>query len=127
LTKYVPLNVGPLPVATINMALGTALKPGAAHFSALAQEHADDRHPADFALCMGSITRIVRAPDYVGRGPNAADGFELVGVVNQGKSLVLIALKMEPDEDGRYIVASAYSIKQSRLDASVAKGYCFPT
>ena len=112
MTKYVPRDVGPLPVATINLALGLTLKPGIAHFSALAQEHADDRHPDDFAICMDNIARIVRAPSYIGRGP---------------KSLVLIALKIEPDAKGRYIVSSAYRIDQRRLDTRIDKGYCFQT
>jgi hypothetical protein len=127
LTKYVPLDVGPLQVTTINLALGLSLKPGIAHFSALAQEHADDKHPNDFAICMDNIARIVRAPSYVGRGPKAKDGFELIGEVKSPTSLVLIALKIEPDEKGRYIVSSAYRIDQKRLDTRIDRGYCFRT
>lgn len=76
---------------------------------------------------MNNIARIVRAPSYIGRGPKAKDGFELIGEIKSAKSLVLIALKIEPDAKGRYIVSSAYRIDQRRLDTRIDKGYCFRT
>ena len=77
--NHTPLNAGPLPVAAIEAATGLVLAPGPVHFSVRAQEHAERRHPADFALCMRHVARIVTAPDYIGQGPHQADGFELEG------------------------------------------------
>ena len=96
------------------------------HFSVRAQAHARDRHPAEFSECLGHIGRIIGAPDYVGQGPSQPDGFELVGQANYGWHIVLVAIKLRPDAQGRYIVASTYLIDRDKLERRVRKGFLKP-
>lgn len=110
MAKYKPLDCGPLAVATINIALRLDLAPGRTHFSASAQEHAEDRHPADFAVCLANIRDIVRAPEWVGQNPRDREGFTLVRSALAGKAIILVAIKMKRDPDGRYVVASTYRL-----------------
>lgn len=116
------LDLGPLAVATINDVLPLQLEAGRVHFSARAQEHAQRRHPQDFTLCLRHLPRIVRAPDYIGQGPDEADGFELVGEARSDRAIVLVAVKVQRDEQGRYIVASTYRISRRTLLGRLDKG-----
>jgi hypothetical protein len=106
MAKYRPLACGPVAVTKVNEAWGLNLKPGHAYFSASAQEHAEDRHPIEFAACIANIDRILQFPEWVERSPHQRDGFALIRRVNLGKDILLVALKIKPDEDGRYIVSS---------------------
>jgi hypothetical protein len=126
MVKYKPIDCGPVAVAKVNEALGLTLKPGHAHFSASAQEHAEDRHPADFALCLAHITQILRNPEWVEQAPRQKGGFAMVSRVQAGKVIVLIALKIEPDAQGRYIVSSAYRLTPHDVAVRVMKGYMKP-
>lgn len=126
MAKYKPLDCGPLAVATINGALGMNLAPGRAHFSASAQEHAEDRHPADFAVCFANIKDIVRAPEWVGRNPRDQDGFTLVRSATAGRTIILVAIKIRPDAEGRYVVASTYRLTRHDVEARLAKGFLLP-
>ena len=121
--SHTPLDAGPLPVAAIEAATGLVLAPGPVHFSVRAQEHAERRHPDDFALCMRHVARIVTAPDYIGQGPHQADGFELVGEARAEDAVVLVAIKVRPDARGRYIVASTYVIDRGTLDRRLRKRF----
>lgn len=127
MAKYKPLDCGPLAVATVNGALGLNLRPGRAHFSASAQEHADDRHPADFSICIAHIHDIIRAPQWVGRHPRDGDGFTLVRTVQAGRTIILAAIKIRPDAEGRYIVASTYRLTRHDVDTRIAKGFLLAT
>ncbi len=123
MAKYKPLDCGPLAVATINTALRLDLAPGRAHFSASAQEHAEDRHPADFAVCLANIRDIVRAPEWVGQNPRDREGFTLVRSALAGKAIILVAIKMKRDPDGRYVVASTYRLTRHDVETRVEKGF----
>lgn len=123
MAKYRPLDCGPLAVATINGVLGLNLAPGRAHFSASAQEHAEDRHPADHAICIANIRDIVRAPEWVGRNPRDQDGFTLVRSALTGRAIILVAVKIRPDTEGRYIVASTYRLTRHDIETRLAKGF----
>lgn len=127
MARYRPLDCGPLPVATINAALGLTLAPGRAHFSASAQEHAEDRHPSDFAVCVQHIFDIVRAPEWIGRSPRDLDGFTLVRSVRRRRDIILVAIKISPDKQGRYVVASTYRLTSHDIDVRLAKGFLIAT
>jgi hypothetical protein len=126
MAKYRPLACGPVAVAKVNEAWGLNLKPGSAYFSASAQEHAEDRHPVEFAACVANIDRILQFPEWVERSPNQRDGFALIRRVNLGKDILLVALKIEPDEQGRYIVSSTYKVTLHDIENRVRKGYAKP-
>lgn len=117
------LTLGRLPIAIINPALGLALPAGDVHFSVRAQRHAYQRHPNDFLVCLKHIQQIVTTPEFVGRGPNQADGFELVSEIQQGKAIVLVAIKLQPDASGQYGVASTYSIDRDKFQRRIRKGF----
>ena len=125
--KYSPLDCGPLAVATINGALGLNLAPGRAHFSASAQEHAEDRHPADYRICIANIRDVVRAPEWVGRNSRERDGFTLVRSALAGKAIILVAIKIKPDAQGRFVVASTYRLTRHDIEVRVAKGFLLAT
>ncbi len=120
------LDLGPLPAAKINDALGLELADAVVHFSARAQQHAHDRHPDDFDVCLRHIERVVATPDYIGQGPGQADGFELIGEAHQDQAIVLVAIKVRPDRSGRYIVASTYLIDRNKLERRVREGFLKP-
>lgn len=42
------------------------------------------------------------------------------------KAILLVAIKLKPDEQGRYIVASTYRVSRHDLEGRVAKGYWLP-
>lgn len=117
------LDLGRLPVSAIRAALGFELPPGDVHFSVRAQDHAEARHPGSLELCLRHIARIVAAPDYVGQGPRQKDGFELIGEARQEGTLILVAIKLRPDKEGRYLVASTYPISPDTLDRRLRKGF----
>jgi len=122
-TPLAPLDFGPLCVDKVNNALGLRLMAGRVHFSVRAQLHARDRHPEEFTDCLGHIGRIVRTPDYVGQGPGQSDGFGLVGAADDGRAIVLVAIKLRRDVQGRYVVASTYLIDRNKLERRVRKGF----
>lgn len=121
--RLVPLDLGPLPAQQINQILSLSLESGCVRFSTMAQQHAYERHPEDFALCLRHIAQIVAKPDFVGRGPHQSDGFELIGTIRQENAIILVAIKLRPDRAGRYIVASTYSIDRSKLERRLRKGF----
>jgi len=127
MAKYKPIDCGPLAVSLVNDAMGWSLRPAPVHFSASAQEHAEDRHPADYALCIRHIGQILQAPDWVGQGPKDREGFVMVRRIAVAKAILLVTIKLKPDDLGRYVVASTYRVSQHDLDGRVAKGYWLPT
>jgi len=116
-----PLDLGALPARRINDLLGLDLVVATVHFSARAQEHARQRHPDHFATCLRHLAAIVATPDYVGQSPGQTDGFELIGEVLQDRAIVLIAIKINRDRTGRYIVASTYLIDRDKVERRLRK------
>ena len=122
----VALDLGPLPVTTINAILGLNLVTADVHFSARAQVHALTRHPDEFDLCRKYVGRIVARPDYVGQAPGQATGFELIGEIAEAQTIILVAIKLRLDAAGRYAVASTYPIDRNKLERRLRKGYIAP-
>ena len=98
--KFSNINLGPLPVNKINKCLGLLLETGSVRFKAIAQIHAFERHSNYFDLCLQNIQRIVSQPDFIGRGPNQTEGFELIGRVLDDDWFILVAIKIRLDVDG---------------------------
>lgn len=124
--EIVALDLGPLPVRTINRILGLNLAAANVHFSVRAQRHSEMRHADDFKLCREYVGRIVSEPDYVGRAPNQTDGFELIGEIAGEQAIILVAIKLRMDKVGRYIVASTYPIDRNKLERRLRKGFVKP-
>jgi len=123
--NIVAIELGPLPIDEIYRAFGISLNVGLVHFSVRAQQHARERHPDDFDLCLAHIERVIAAPDYVGRKPEQTDGFEMIG--ESDHAIVLVAIKMRSDSAGRYIVASTYLIDRNSLERRLRKGFVKPS
>lgn len=117
------LNLGPLPTSVIKHALGLELAAGSVHFTARAQANAQRRHPDELALCLRHAGRVVAHPDYIGQGPGQTEGFELIGEARRDEALVLIAIKLKADQQGRYRIASTYLIDRDKLERRVRKGF----
>jgi hypothetical protein len=127
MATYKPIDADSLAISLVNNALGLSLKPGPVHFSASAQEHADDRHPIDYPICVAYFDRILKAPDWVGQSPKQKDGFILVRRIRAANANILVAIKLQPDAKGRYIVASTYRLSEADIAARLAKGHLWPT
>ena len=126
MAKYKPMDCGALAVGLVNEVMQWSLPPGPVHFSASAQEHAEDRHPGDYALCIKNIESILRAPDWIGQGPKDREGFVMVRRISAAKAILLVAIKLKRDDQGRYVVASTYRVTQHDVDTRVAKRYWLP-
>ena len=122
-SRYPALDLGPLPVATINRLLGTELEPGNAHLSQTAHRHMARDHPDDYPICREVLARAIACPTFVGQAPDHSRNFELVLRVGRpdGK-VVLVAIGLERNEAGNYSVRTSYLIPQRSLEVRRASG-----
>ncbi|QCK87240.1 hypothetical protein E8L99_16490 [Phreatobacter aquaticus] len=111
------IQVGRLPVETINRTLGTELDAGEVIFSSRAQQHAQSRHPNDYPLILPHIVSLVADPLYIGDDWKNGGKIEFIGKipVPDGTSHVLVAISIEPDDHGNYHIASAYRIAEQTV------------
>jgi hypothetical protein len=121
--QFENIDLGPLPIGEVNKCLGLELKSGNVRFSGIAQFHAFERHPNDFELCLQHIQRITLEPNFIGRGPNQVDGFELIGKVPNHDKHILVAVKCRINSDGFYEVASTYRIDTYTVRRRLRKGF----
>ena len=117
------LILGPMPVEIINLTIGLELEPGDLIFSRGAQYHAAKEHPEDFSRCLPHLASIVLAPLYIGDDHRNPGKIELIGRIHAVNSRVLIAVTIEVDESGRYIVCSFYPISDNKADGRRQKGF----
>ncbi|MBR0684419.1 hypothetical protein JQ594_00690 [Bradyrhizobium manausense] len=111
-----------MPVAKINKALEMELAAGDVVFSVGAQVHAERRHPDEFLLCLPYLSGIISDPLYIGDDHKNA-GIELISRVTVANTMVLVAIKLEPDERGRYHVLSFYPVKTAKIENRRQKGF----
>ena len=123
INKFQSINLGPLPVSKVNAYLGLNLIDGDVRFKSIAQAHAFERHPNDFELCLVHIQRIISQPDFIGRGPNQTEGFEMIGKVSDNDQHILVAVTLRLDNDGFYNVASTYRIDTYSVRRRIRKGF----
>ncbi|WFU80762.1 hypothetical protein QA645_41190 [Bradyrhizobium sp. CIAT3101] len=116
------LSLGPLPVAKINAALEMELAAGDVVFSVGAQVHAERRHSKEFLLCLPYLSGIVTDPLYIG-DDHKNPGIELISRVVAADSMVLVAINLDRDEQGRYHVLSFYPVKAEKIESRRQKGF----
>jgi hypothetical protein len=117
------LDLGPLPVALVNRALGLELRPGPVIFRAAEQDHAHERHGADYLRCLPFVGLAIASPTF-GQSPRHPAGFELVKVTSDGVH-ILVALTVVADEAGAYPVQSLYPISKSTAMRRVRTNHLF--
>ena len=116
--RYPAVPLGDLPVVTINAALGTELEPGPVRLSGVAHRHIAEDHPDVYQDCIAALPQAVAAPTFIGQAPHQGRNFEMVKrlVRPDGRS-VLVAVGLQPDDDGTYRVKSCYLISADTVDA----------
>jgi hypothetical protein len=128
-SRFHACDLGPLPVEIVGRLLRCTLAPGIVHFSTANQDHAFERHGAEYLACFPHIAVTVLAPEYIGQSPHHSEGFEMVRAIEELSDFggsVLVALTLEIDEAQRYMVQSVYPINRSAVFRRLRKGYLFP-
>jgi len=121
--RLIPYLFGQVPVGSINSALELDLAPGQAVMSIRAQQHAQRRHPKDYARCFPHVASIINNPLYV-RDDFVNDGkIELVGKPPALGEYLLVAVEISLDADGRYNVTSFYPISEKKVAARRESGH----
>jgi hypothetical protein len=108
--RFSALDLGPLPVDLVSYILRRPLMVGIMHFSAANQDHAFERHGAEFLACLPHVAATIIAPDHIGQSPRHPNGFEMVRAVEQRGPHVLVAVSLDLDIAGRYPIQSVYPI-----------------
>lgn len=121
--KKSDLAICDLPVASINFTLNLELEPGAVVLTRAYQVHAERRHPDDFARCLPHLAAIISNPLYMGDDFDNPDGIELVGKMPGLHEFLFVAIKLEPDEFGRYQVATFYLATQGKINSRREKRF----
>lgn len=120
--KQVPYLFGPVPIRAINDALALELDEGDAVMSLRAQQHAQRRHPLDFARCFPHVAAVIANPLYV-RDDFQNDGkIELVGKPDGLAEFLLVAVEISLDVDGRYNVTTFYPVSDRKVANRREKG-----
>ncbi len=120
--KLQEILLGPLPHEEINRTLGLELNPGPVVFTVPAQRHAMKSHPDDFQACLPFVALTVKEPSYAGDDFKNPGKIELIRRMPDKQGL-LVALVVQPDDKGRYHVASMYPIPQSVIDRRRQAGW----
>lgn len=104
--------------------LGVELRPGPVIFRAAEQDHAHERHGADYLRCLPFVGLAIANPTFIGQSPHHSAGFELVKVTGDGVH-VLVALTFATDGTGAYPVQSLYPISKSTAIRRLRKNHLF--
>ena len=125
---YCPIELGPLPVDSINETLGTELEEGNVRVSRTAHKHIAQDHPDDYELVMANLPMAIAAPTYLGQAPHHGSNIELIRRVKSPNNTgyVLVAVGLEPDARGAYAVRSAYVVKAEQVEQRRQKGRLLP-
>jgi hypothetical protein len=121
--KALPLQLGPLPVQTINRTLETELDPGEAVLTAGVQTHASRRHPEEYARCLPHVAAVVTNPLYIGDDFKNPGSIELISRVPALGSGLLVAVCVEKNGDGEYEVRSFYPVNDQKIRGRLSKGF----
>ena len=120
-SKLTILEFGALPVASIYATMEIDLDSGTVVMSKAAQRHAAKRHPKDYGRCMPHAAQIIRDPLYMGDDFKNPGNIEFVGRIPAVGESILIAICIEPDDQGRYNVCSIYPIAEATVQARLKK------
>ena len=113
-----------MPVAMINHTLGLELEPGRVVLTRGAQVHAKRQHPADYEACLPHLEAVIADPLYVGddhRNP----GIELISRVPVADLFILVAINLERDAHGRYVIASFYPVSKLKIENRKQRGFLY--
>ena len=91
--------------------------------SVRAHNHAQRRHPAEFAICFPHVAAIINAPLYAGDDFRNPGKIELVGRPPVSAEFILVAVEIIRDMDGRYNVTSVYPLSATKVEQRRQKGY----
>ncbi len=127
--RYSARWFGDLPHEMINRTLELELAPGRVYLSARAHRHIAIDHAPDYRIVMDAIEATILSPTFVGQAPRHAANFEMIkrlAVIEEdeaGRTLkryfVLVAIRLEPDENGCYrIVRAIRSIRRMSTTAA---------
>lgn len=120
--KLPDLIIGPMPANTVNKTLGTELEVGEVVLKGSAQVHASRRHPKDYPICLPHLANVIANPRYIG-DDHTNSGIEIWGYVASLGSLVLVAVELIPDDDGRYQISSFYMVSEKKAQTRRQKGF----
>ena len=120
--KILDLILGQMPVAAINKAIGTELEAGDIVLTSGAQLHASRRHPEDYPKCLPHLGSVIANRRYIG-DDHTNSGIEIWGYAGPISALVLVAVAIVPDGDGRYQISSFYVVSEKKAHARRLKGY----
>jgi hypothetical protein len=107
------IDLGDLPVATINKALGHDLEPGRLLLEQGALRHIAERHGDDLHACRHALCGHQGAPHFVGQTRSIENRFELVWGFADPIVMVVVGRAWWP---GIYCVVTGYCITRDRLD-----------
>ncbi|BAM87706.1 conserved hypothetical protein [Bradyrhizobium oligotrophicum S58] len=111
-----------MPVNVVNKTLGTELEVGDVILTRGAQRHANRRHPEDYPKCLPHLASVIANPRYIG-DDHTNSGIEIWGYVATLGALVLVAVELIPDDEGRYHISSFYMVSEKKADARRLKGF----
>jgi hypothetical protein len=120
--KNPDLIIGPMPVIAVNKTLGTELEAGEVVLTRGAQRHANQRHPEDYPKCLPHLANVIANPRYIG-DDYTNSGIEIWGYVATLATMVLVAVELIPDEQGRYQTSSFYIVSEKKAQARRLKGF----
>lgn len=120
--KLPDLLLGPLPVALINRTIGTELVEGEVILTSQKHDHVIKRHEHDYSACLPHIAAIIADPMYIGDDFDNF-GIEMIGRVHVADSFVLVAIEIEPDDRGRYRIATFYMVSDQKVQSRRQKGF----
>jgi hypothetical protein len=117
------IDLGPLPVALVNDALGAELDQGHARLSQAAHRHMAIDHPADYPVCIAEIAAAIASPTFVGQSPRHGRNFEMIRRIGRADgSVVLVAVGLEPDGSGDYRIRTCYLLEAGKLEQRRQQG-----
>lgn len=111
-----------MPCEAINHTLEMELEAGDVVLTRAAQIHARRRHPEEFEICLPHLAAVVANPLYVGDDAKNP-GIELISRIPAAGGFILVAVKVEPDAQGRYEVASFYPVSEQKIAGRRDKGF----
>lgn len=114
--NFVLLELGPLPTDVIEATLGIEVEPGPVVFTVSNQKHAQREHPEDFGRCLPHIGTVIAQPMFLRDDFKNKGKIEIISRIPALGSGLLVAIEIEPDEQGRYRVSSMYPISQKKID-----------
>lgn len=121
--RKIPLDFGPLDVDAINRALDLELDASNVIMSIRAQNHAQRKHPADYAQCFPHITFVISNPLYVRDDFKNKNKVELISKPYALGGWLLVAVEITIDRNGHYNVTSFYPISDKKVESRKAKGH----